>query len=319
MTQPDTRNETATRGLEATLPQLLEMRGAAQGLCAAPPRVAHAPLAGPYRSAYRGRGVDFEEVRAYQPGDDVRNIDWRVTARTGGVYSKIFHEERERPVWLLVDLGTSMRFGTRSRFKSVAAARLAALLAWLSRLQGDRLGAVVRSPRGLWERDPQSSEAAIFEVFHALVRESRLDTAGEEPSLARAILGMRARLRAGSRVFVLSDFYGLDAPAERGLAALAAAADLACVSIYDALEAHAPPPARYQVSDGRAVRAFSTRAAGARAAYEQDFADRQDRLRALCRKQRAELVALRTDASAAEAVAPLLRPRRAPSGTRRAA
>ena len=319
MTHPTPQSEATARGLEATLPELLEMRAPAQGLCGAPPRVAHAPLVGPYRSSYRGRGIDFEEVRAYQPGDDVRNIDWRVTARTGCVYSKVFHEERERPVWLLVDLGPSMRFGTRSRFKSVAAARLAALVAWVSRLQGDRVGAVVRSPRGFWERDPQASEAAIFEFFHALVRESRLDAEGEGPSLAQALLRLRARLRAGSRVFVLSDFYGLDAAAERGLAALAGSADLACVSIYDALEAHAPPPARYQVSDGSAVRAFSTRGAGVQEAYERDFADRRERLLALCRKQRVGLVSLRTDASAAEAMAPLLQSRRATSGARRAA
>ena len=316
---PTPQSEAEARGVEASLPELLEMRAPAQSLCGGPPRVARAPLVGPHRSAYRGRGIDFEEVRAYQPGDDVRNIDWRVTARTGCVYSKVFHEERERPVWLFVDLGPSMRFGSRSRFKSVAAARSAALVAWVSRLQGDRVGAVLRSPRGLWERDPHPGEAPLFELFHALVRESRLDTEAEGPSLASALLRMRARLRVGSRVFVFSDFYGMDAEVERSLAEISVRSHLACVSIYDALEAQAPPPARYQVSDGSAVCAFSTRGARAREAYERAFADRQDRLCALSRKQRIEVVALRTDAPTVDALAPLLHAPRGASAQRRVA
>ena len=142
MMDPTARAEKAPTGIQASLSELLEMRAPAQGLRGTPPRNARAPVVGPHRSAYRGRGIEFDEVRAYQPGDDKRNIDWRVTARTGCVYSKVFHEERERPVWLLVDLGASMRFGSRSRFKSVAAARAAALIAWVSHLQGDRVGAV---------------------------------------------------------------------------------------------------------------------------------------------------------------------------------
>ena len=154
------RAEAAASGIETSLPELLGMREAAQGLRLAPVRGARAPVVGPHRSAYRGRGIDFDEVRAYQPGDDVRTIDWRVTARTGCLYSKVFHEERERPVWLLADLGASMRFGSRARFKSVAAARATALIAWVSLLEGDRVGAVVRSPTRAPQRALSSRSCA---------------------------------------------------------------------------------------------------------------------------------------------------------------
>ena len=103
-------------------------------------------LAGAYVSVFKGRGVEFDESRPYQEGDDLRTIDWRVTARTGSVHSKLFEAERERPVWLGVDLSASMHFGTRGAFKSVVAARVASLLAWDAHRAGERIGAVVWSP-----------------------------------------------------------------------------------------------------------------------------------------------------------------------------
>jgi len=92
-------------------------------------RNAKAILAGAHLSSLRGRGMDFAESREYQPGDDRRHIDWRVTARTGKAHTKIYTEEKERPVFLLVDMSPSMFFGTHGGFKSVTAARLAAYLA----------------------------------------------------------------------------------------------------------------------------------------------------------------------------------------------
>lgn len=313
------RAEVAASGIETSLPELLGMREAAQGLRLAPVRGARAPLVGPHRSAYRGRGIDFDEVRAYQPGDDVRTIDWRVTARTGCLYSKVFHEERERPVWLLADLGASMRFGSRARFKSVAAARATALIAWVSLLEGDRVGAVVRSPTSLWERDPRPAEGPLFEILRTVVRDSRTVPDGEGPSLASALLRLRARLRAGSRVFLLSDFYALDAALERGLAEIAGRAELTCVSVYDALEAHAPPAARYRASDGSALRSFSTRGPRARELYERAFAARRERLRNLCRRHRADCVELRVDEEPVQALAHVLQARRGASQASRAA
>ncbi len=123
--------------------ELIRLRSQASLPGLAPQRRVMTTQTGPYASPFKGRGIDFAEVRAYLPGDDIRNIDWRVTARTGQPHTKLFREERERPVLLLVDLGASMRFGTRVAFKSVLAARAAALLGWAAVGHGDRVGGVV--------------------------------------------------------------------------------------------------------------------------------------------------------------------------------
>ncbi len=106
-----------------------------------------AETAGNRQSRFRGRGIDFQESRNYQPGDDIRTMDWRVTARTGRPHTKVFQEERERPIIIVIDCNPSMFFGTRVAFKAVIAARLAALIAWAAIRNGDRIGAVSVWPR----------------------------------------------------------------------------------------------------------------------------------------------------------------------------
>ena len=114
------------RGAHAALEDLIALRFPARQLRLARRNRALSVLAGPNKSNFRGRGIDFEEVRSYQPGDDIRSIDWRVTARTGSAHTKLFREERERAVMLAVDVGAHMQFGTRGTFKNIQAARAAA-------------------------------------------------------------------------------------------------------------------------------------------------------------------------------------------------
>ncbi|MGB6451891.1 MAG: DUF58 domain-containing protein, partial [Steroidobacteraceae bacterium] len=120
--------------------ELLALRGFAQGLAMGSHRSRRVLSAGPHASSHRGRGLEFQEVRQYVPGDDPRSIDWRVTARRGRPHTKLFREERERPVWLLADLNPALYFGTRRQLKSAVVVRAAALLAWIAALGGDRVG-----------------------------------------------------------------------------------------------------------------------------------------------------------------------------------
>src|SRR5262249_62183017 len=132
------------------------------------PRRSAAPRAGSEPSPFLGRGMEFTEVRGYQPGDDVRWIDWRSTARTGRVHTKLFAEERERPVWLIADLGHSMRFGTRGAFKSVVAARAAAQLAWDAHGAGASVGGIVGSPGVCVELPPGRTAAHVLRLLDVL-------------------------------------------------------------------------------------------------------------------------------------------------------
>jgi hypothetical protein len=124
---------------------------------------------GAYLSKLKGRGMEFDEARLYQPGDDIRTIDWRVTARTGKTHTKVFREERERPVFISVDYRPTMAFATRGVFKSVQAAKLAALLAWAAQQHGDRIGGQIFTDFACQELKPQNGKHAVLRFLNALV------------------------------------------------------------------------------------------------------------------------------------------------------
>ena len=123
-------------------------------------------MAGTQRSPFKGRGINFEEVRRYQPGDEIRHMDWRVTARTGEPHLKLFQEERERPVIFVVDFTASMFFGTRVAFKSVIAARVATLLAWAALARGDRVGSLIFSEHGHQDLRPRGGRSGVLRSEH---------------------------------------------------------------------------------------------------------------------------------------------------------
>jgi len=293
-----------SQGVVATLDELVALRAPAALLGEPPATRARHALAGPYRSAFRGGGIEFDEVRAYQPGDDVRGIDWRVTARTGRPHSRVFREERERPVWFGVDLAPAMHFGTRHAFKSVVAARAAALLGWSARDAGDRAGAVIRAAGATREHATTGSESRFFQILGDLARatEPSAPTAAAE-GFDHALERLAGRVRPGSRVYVMSDFSELGESGRRALAELARQGDLTCLGVYDPLEQTPPPPGEYRVSNGREVLRI---ASGSRAfgdAWAEDFRLRWEALADFCQVHRAGLLALRTDDDLLEVLA----------------
>jgi len=309
-TQENRRPWRGRSGVVASLADLVDMRLAARRLAEPSDRAAAAGLAGPHRSRVCGRGMDFEEVRSYQPGDDVRSIDWSVTARTGRTHSKVYREERERPVWIYTDLGPSMRFGTRCAFKSVVAARAAALVAWSARRAGDRVGALVHSSGGMRLFKPRSQEESLFRVLGALARGTA--DSGDEPSatLNQCLARLCETVRSGSRLVLLSDFSGLDDGGREHLVRLARRAAVTCVLVYDAIEVEPPPSDRYRVSDGTNVLGIDTGRERWRREYCDRFLGRFIDLKTFCGKHRIGLVQLQTDDDPADALAETLAPRR---------
>jgi uncharacterized protein (DUF58 family) len=288
-------------GIVARVGELVARRGDATRLDATPRGRVRTLHAGAYASAFRGRGMEFDETRAYQAGDDVRAIDWRVTARTGRVHTKLFHEERERPVLLLVDQRTHMRFGTRDAFKSVVAARAAATVAWAARDRGDRVGGLILSDgplrRGL--HAPQRSRARLLHFLSALsdaTSHERAGTGSELPPhpLADALALLARTSRPGTLLWVISDFVDLDDEAARQLGRLARRCQVTCVLVHDALETTLPSSDAYRVSDGSRVLELPTASRRARDEYAARFVARRDRLEALCRERGMRFVAIRT-------------------------
>ncbi len=201
-------------------------------------------LTGNRRSALRGRGVDFDEVRLYQAGDDVRTIDWRVTARTGKMHTKVFHEEKERPVILVLDLRSNMHFGSRRCFKSVLAANAAALLAWAAIAAGDRIGALLISDNNIIDIKPQRSRHTLLQLFRHIIaldtQQSSHATPTSPTHWQQAMQQLRALVRPGSCIIMLSDFHDWNSECQQALHPVVRHCQCFSIHVHDALEAQLP-------------------------------------------------------------------------------
>ena len=231
-------------------------------------------MGGSYLSAFRGRGMDFAEVRNYQPGDDIRLMDWRVTARTGIAHTKFFEEERERPIFLLLDFNPSMYFATQGCFKSVIAARSAALLAWAAINQGDRVGAIVCAGEQHHELRPRARKHGVLPLLKCLAETTQHPpTTSHTDFFSIALQRMRRVSRPGSLIFIISDFYNLTPNAEKHLALLAKDNELIAINIIDPIEKTVLPPATYPISDGEHSALLNTEEKKIRNQYQAYFAE----------------------------------------------
>ena len=243
---------------------------------------------GGYLSSTKGRGMEFDEARLYQPGDDIRSIDWRVTARTGKPYTKLFREERERPVFLSVDLRPSMFFATRGVFKSVQAAHLASLLAWSALRQGDRIGGQIFTHQTQREIKPQNGRQAVLRLFHELIRAEKEHSQPAQTSqqtLAHTLMRLCRHVKPGSLVYLISDFRGLDASCEPHLSQLAKHCDVVLIMVSDPLESTLPKHGHYRFTDGFTDVTLNTANPQRLENYQQRFQQQQLKLHQLAKKR----------------------------------
>lgn len=251
--------------------------------------------AGPNKSPFKGRGMEFDEVRSYVPGDDVRLIDWRVTARTGKTHTKLYREERERSVLFLGDFLPNMHFGTKKAFKSVVGARLLAALAWASHEHGDKIGAVILSAQHYFKIAPHRQMRRLMQIFNAVVDASN-DKSGKTLSSFTSAVAELARVsKNGGRVYIISDFNELNDDIEKHLTYIGMHCDVVCIQIFDTLEQTPPPAGMYRITDGKETVSIRTDNPSWRQKYEKIFEDKRDRLKSFCKKRRFIYVALRTD------------------------
>ena len=255
---------------------------------------------GSYVSHFKGRGMEFDESRPYQPGDDPRSIDWRVTARSSTAYTKLFREERERPVLLLVDLRSSMHFATRGSFKSVRVSYAATLLAWAAHQRGDRLGGIIFGDTTHRELKPRLGRQAALHFVHELVThadwpsESSAGAPRNPAALQQAMAALRRVARPGSLVIVLSDFSGFGRSAQSYLAGVARHNEVLAVSCSDPLERELPPPGRYRVVARDDSVEIDTAGSRSRHVYHDEFEERQKELQDFCRRYNIHLLPIST-------------------------
>ncbi len=266
---------------------------------------------GNYLSKFRGRGMEFNEVRPYLPGDDLRNLDWRVTARTGKPHTKLFREERERPIFLGIDFRSSMFFATRGMFKSVMTARLAALLAWSANHHGDRVGGQVFTDHSYHECKPQRGKQAVLHLFKILAglsdnmqllqNENRQLNAEhfhlsnhQSNPLTKSLARLCRHARPGSVVFLLSDFRHLDQAGESHLMRLARHCDVFLLHISDPFEHDWPAKGRYRLSNGKRDFMLDTTDKRSVDRYHDRFTQKMENLKALAFKFGMRLVTCST-------------------------
>lgn len=277
--------------------ELIRLNGPARAIALDVLRV-KALQTGAYVSHFRGRGMEFDESRPYQPGDDPRSIDWRVTARSTTAYTKLFREERERPVLVVVDLRSNMHFATRGCFKSVNAARAAALIAWAAHHRGDRLGGLIFGDASHCELKPRLGRRATLRFVHQLAThkdwQSRGVPEGSEP-LTQALSALRRVARPGSLVVVVSDFIGFNRTAQSYLSSVARHNEVLAVFMNDPMEKKLPPPGRYRIVSPEEELAIDTYAAAARHDYESDFAERSHDLEVFCHRYGVHLMPMSTN------------------------
>ncbi len=264
--------------------------------------------AGAYVSHFKGRGMEFDESRPYQPGDDPRNIDWRVTARSSQAYTKLFREERERPVLVMLDLRSNMHFATRGCFKSVNASRAAALVAWAAHHRGDRLGGIIFGDTMHRELKPRLGRRAALRYLHELVEHPdwnktvRTEDESTEEPFTQAMAALRRVTRPGSLVVIISDFLGLSRMTQSYLAGIARHNEVLAVFVSDPLERRLPPPGRYRLVSENDEMMIDTYARGARSDYRHEFEAREAALDKFCQRYGVHLMALSTEDDPVEAM-----------------
>lgn len=267
------------------LPQLLALRFVRNPNQSERPSKVVGNRAGTKVSKVKGRGVDFAEVRDYQPGDDIRSIDWNVTARKNKPHTKVLREERERPTLIVVDQTQSMFFGSKVRLKSVAAAEVGARIAWQTLALGDRVGGVVIANEGTHVHRPYRTTKSVARLLNDIATSNQALSRFTSPQteMQDGLLQVRRLSTTNYRIFVVSDFAGNLDMWKDNLHKLARHNQVTAIHVHDPLEQVMPPNDHYLVTNGRDKLQFYTGDRSLRARYQERFTTHQENITKLCR------------------------------------
>lgn len=254
--------------------------------------------AGDIRSAFKGRGMELEEVRMYGFGDDVRDIDWRVTARKNETYTKVFSEEKDHEVYVVLDLSPYMLFGTKKELKSVSASKLAALLGWQCLANKDRFGLVLCTTGGTKVFKPQSNQKNLMAVFKTISQASAdiLENSSpneEKSNLTEALQLLQYTIKSHAMVFILSDFKNMTS--QKSLVALTKRCKVYCLDIYDVIEDVPPQSGEYMAEYNGEKLIFDTTPEGFKRAYYYYFLDKRRKMEDFCKRFGCQYINIRTD------------------------
>lgn len=290
--------------VRVSLAELIALRGRVARLHM-PPQDSRATRIGMQTSRLYGRGMDYAESRAYQPGDDVRRMDWRLTARSGRLHTKLFQEEREAQLLILLDQHPGMRFGTRVRFKSVQAARAAALAAWYAVKAGERVGLMAFGESNHLQR-PRAGVRGALDVCGLLAKCDAMPTMRQQP-LSQALQHVIKLQHGANRVLLISDGQSSDEAARDRLLEMMRHTAVRVLIVADALELQAAPPGTYPIEHEGERRPLLLHSTAQREAFRQSLGQGQHRLAAIATSLGIPHALIDTAADPLEPIAGLLR------------
>jgi len=292
-------NDPGDGGIYVQLDELMRLKHKASGFSFLPRQPVHSILSGRHASKLRGRGLNFEELRNYLPGDDTRNIDWKVTARTRSPYVRVYTEEKDRTVWLLVDQRVGMFFGSKQRMKSVVAAEVAAISAWRVLSAGDRVGALVFNDSEISVVPPHRSQQRVIQILKQVVDKNHALNSSPElkpnpEKLNEALKQVSILARHDCLVCLITDGDGLNPESRRYITRLAEHNDVLTAFIYDPLEKDLPAAGRLRFSDGEGQLEADTSNRKLRNAFKNEFEQRLDWIQSASRRFSIPLLSLQT-------------------------
>lgn len=229
-------------------------------------------------SAFKGRGMELADTRRYQDGDDVRDLNWSTYARTGDLYTKLYHEERERPSMLWVDQSQSMQFATRGSYKSVIASQLAALIGWHELKNNNRVGGINVDDQMVNHWRASKSKKSFMQFLQQLCVINPIKNEPVALTLADKLASLNRVKQPGSGLYLFSDFNGWDTECEQQLLRLSQHQDILLTMILDPLELQLPNKGQYTFSDGASQRTLDMSQAKKLSPYYRELSDRIDRV-----------------------------------------
>ena len=258
-------------------------------------------MAGDIRSAFKGRGMEFEEVRTYGFGDDVRDIDWRVTARKDDVYTKVFSEEKDREVYVVLDLSPYMLFGTKKELKSVSASKIASLLGWQSMANKDRFGLIIYDGVDTKVFKPQSNQKNLMAILKTIsetsikVLEKAKDKIQPEANISDPLQYLQYSVKNKAIIFVVSDFNNVSETALKTLIYLTKKCRVYCINVYDYIEEISPESGEYKVEYNGEKLVFNSSSKEFKRIYAQYFQKKRKDMDSFCKRFGCHYVNIRTD------------------------
>jgi uncharacterized protein (DUF58 family) len=307
----------AAEGIYTDLRALVRLRYTARGFSYLPRRSVRSLLSGRKRSRLRGRGLDFDELRHYRPGDDIRTMDWRVTNRTGKPHVRVYTEERDRPVIVVVDQRLPMFFGSVNRMKSVVAAEVAAITAWRVLSVGDRIGAVLFNDSTIQEIKPTRNPRRVIGWLGDLagmnndlsVAPGRTSNPG---ALTEALALLQRSIGHDYLVVLVSDFYGWNQATLKSIRSISQHNDIICSLVFDPLERDISNASNLVVSDGRFQLEIDPGQQDLGQKFEASFESSMDHVQSELRRHRVPVLPVETATPVADQLREKLGGKRAP-------